>query len=155
MDFPEGVGHCVAGERLFGVVYPYVYACPVNLTVVSGKLTEDGDIVWDEDAYKRLMRAKDHPEFGGCIGVAYPHSPEIQQMLEPAVMTPELMDLNPAPAGLATPGLTRPGMPAPQGSSPAITLPGLTTVPEARPAEAKPELVQIRLGRPQSTTPRA
>lgn len=162
MNFPEGVGHCVAGERLFGVVYPYVYACPVNLTVVSGKLTEDGDIAWDEAAYQRLMRAKDHPEFGGCIGVAYPHSPEIQQMLEPAVMTPERMDLDPAPAALATPGLTWPGMPAARGSAsyavpvlgPALTPPEPTTVSQARPAEAQPELVQIRLGRTQSTTTR-
>jgi len=82
MGFPKQVGHCVAGERLFGVVYPNVYVCPVNLTLVAGKIQDDGTITWDERVRAQLMHAKQHPEFGGCIGVAYPHSAEIRKIFQ-------------------------------------------------------------------------
>lgn len=79
MSWPPQVGHCVAGENLFGVVYPYVYVCPVNLTLVAGKIDENGVIHWDEKVRAQLKKAKQHPDFGGCIGVAYPHFEEIRE----------------------------------------------------------------------------
>ena len=78
MGFPEGVGTCVAGERLFGVVYPNVYVCPVNLTLKVGEIDDDYNIKWDKEVMDSLMSAKQHPNFGGCIGVAYPHFEEIR-----------------------------------------------------------------------------
>ncbi|WP_109853401.1 hypothetical protein [Aquimarina sp. AU58] len=78
MNFPEGVGSCVAGERLFGVVYPNVYVCPVNLTLKVGEIDDDYNIIWDQEVIDSLMDAKKHPDFGGCIGVAYPHFKEIR-----------------------------------------------------------------------------
>ncbi len=80
MGFPQGVGHCVAGERLFGVVYPYVYVCPVNLTVVAGIIDSNGVINWDAGVAARLAKAKEHEHFGGCMGVAYPHHKEIRDI---------------------------------------------------------------------------
>ena len=85
MGFPKQVGHCVAGERLFGVIYPNIYVCPVNLTLVAGRITEDGDVEWDESMKRRLLEAKKHPKFGGCIGVAYPHFQEIRDYFKSPV----------------------------------------------------------------------
>ena len=62
MGFPAQVGHCTAGERFYGVVYPYIYVCPVNLTVVAGKIGPDGVITWDEAVRRRLLQAKQDPE---------------------------------------------------------------------------------------------
>ena len=82
MEFPEQVGHCVAGEHLFGVVYPYVYVCPVNLTLVAGKINENHEIEWDRKVLAQVLEAKKHKDFGGCIGVAYPHSQEIRDFFD-------------------------------------------------------------------------
>jgi wyosine [tRNA(Phe)-imidazoG37] synthetase (radical SAM superfamily) len=82
MGFPAEVGHCVAGEYLFGVVYPDVYVCPVNLTLKVGKIQPDHTIQWNQEVIDQLMEAKKHPEFGGCIGVAYPHSQEIRDYFQ-------------------------------------------------------------------------
>lgn len=81
MGFPPEVGHCVAGEHLFGVIFPNVYVCPVNMTVVCGRMHEDGTIDWDAAVRERLMRAKAHPKFDGCFGVSYPHHPEIRDVV--------------------------------------------------------------------------
>ncbi len=83
MEFPPTVGHCVSGEHLFGLVYPDVYVCPVDLTLKTGTVNADGSIQWDQEMLDRLKKVKKHPSFGGCIGVAYSHSEEIQKMLVP------------------------------------------------------------------------
>ncbi|MTI30034.1 radical SAM protein [Xanthovirga aplysinae] len=85
MGFPEGVGNCVAGERLFGVVYPNVYVCPVNLTLKVGEIDENYNIIWDQSVIDSLLKAKKHPDFGGCIGVAYPHFEEIRDYFDDLV----------------------------------------------------------------------
>lgn len=85
MGFPEGVGNCVAGERLFGVVFPNVYVCPVNLTLKVGEVDNNYNIVWDKSVIDSLMIAKKHPDFGGCIGVAYPHFEEIRDYFDDLV----------------------------------------------------------------------
>lgn len=81
MGFPAQVGHCVAGENLFGMIYPNLYVCPVNMTVVCGKMLEDGTIEWDAAVRERLMKAKSHPKFDGCFGVSYPHHQEIREIV--------------------------------------------------------------------------
>ncbi len=82
MGFPKGVGTCVAGERLFGIVYPHIYVCPVNLTIVAGTLDSDGRIHWNDEVRQRLLEAKRHEKMGGCIGVAYPHHSEIRRFFD-------------------------------------------------------------------------
>ncbi len=91
MGFPEGVGNCLAGESLFGVVYPNVYVCPVNLTLKVGEIDENYNIVWDKTVVDSLMKAKEHPEFGGCIGVAYPHFEEIRDYFSDLVKEGDLV----------------------------------------------------------------
>jgi hypothetical protein len=63
-------------------VYPDVYVCPVNLTLKVGKIQPDHTIQWNQEVIDQLMEAKKHPEFGGCIGVAYPHSQEIRDYFQ-------------------------------------------------------------------------
>ncbi|MGL6261549.1 hypothetical protein [Vibrio sp. WXL210] len=88
MDFPQGVGQCVAGERLFAIVNKQVFACPVDLTIKVGELNQSNQIEWDEAALKRVAQLKQHPSYGGCLGVAHANSIEVQKWLQPYTRLP-------------------------------------------------------------------
>jgi hypothetical protein len=81
MGFPERVGDCAAGENLFGVVYPDVYACPQLCTMRVGQVTPEGAIAWDDAAMARMAEAKRHRDYSGCIAVSWVGSPAIQEIV--------------------------------------------------------------------------
>ena len=81
MNFPSEVGRCIAGENFFGVIYPYIYACPVELTLVVGKIEPDGTVAWNKEMLDRMVEAKRRDDFSGCLAVSYAHNDEIREQL--------------------------------------------------------------------------
>lgn len=81
MGFPAEVGRCIAGENFFGVIYPYIYACPVELTLVVGKIDESGAIAWNKEMLDRLIVSKQREDFSGCLAVSFAHNDDIRAEL--------------------------------------------------------------------------
>ena len=81
MNFPSEVGRCIAGENLFGAIYPNIYACPVELTLVVGKIGPDGAVAWNKEMLDRMVGAKRRDDFSGCLAVSYAHNDDIRRQL--------------------------------------------------------------------------
>jgi len=79
MGFPEGVGDCLAGEHLFGVVYPRVFVCPVTLNVVAGTVNKAGEVTWNRSVLSQVREAKKSEYYTGCFGVSYAKFPEFRR----------------------------------------------------------------------------
>ncbi len=81
MNFPKEIGSCPAGESLFGVVYPNIYACPVLLRNKVGKIDKSGKLHWDRDRLRIIKDSKTDQEFTGCFAASYMHSSLFREKL--------------------------------------------------------------------------